>query len=223
MSLPPEASSSTAPSARSRVRRRPERARYDADTVAAILDSALVCHIAFQWEGSVHALGTAHWREGEHLYIHGARASRMLKALTAGQACVTVTQVDGLVFGRTPLHHSMNYRSVVAYGQFELVEDEAEKAARLEAFIERLAPGRWATLRPMNDKELAATAVLRLPLDEVSAKIRDYGVIDEEADLSWPVWAGVVPLAQLRRPPVADAQSKVAEAPAGLGIVVPPV
>ncbi|NMG66969.1 pyridoxamine 5'-phosphate oxidase family protein [Azoarcus indigens] len=222
MSTPSEPSS-TASSARSRVRRRPERAHYDADTVAAILDSALVCHIAFQWEGSVHALGTAHWREGDHLYIHGARASRMLKALAAGQACVTVTQVDGLVFGRTPLHHSMNYRSLVAYGQFEPVEDEAEKAARLQAFIERLAPGRWATLRPMNDKELAATAVLRLPLDEVSAKIRDHGVIDEASDLGWPVWAGVVPLALRRGAPVADGQSRVAEAPARLGAIVPPV
>jgi len=221
MSLPSEPFSA-APSARSRVRRRPERAHYDAATVAAILDSALVCHIAFQWEGSVHALGTAHWREGEHLYIHGARASRMLKALAAGQSCVTVTQVDGLVFGRTPLHHSMNYRSVVAYGQFEPVEDEAEKAAWLEAFIERLAPGRWATLRPMNDKELAATAVLRLPLDEASAKIRDHGVVDEDSDLGWPVWAGVVPLALRRGAPVADGQSKVAQAPAGLGAIVPP-
>lgn len=205
-----------APSPRTRVRRLPDRAHYDAATVAAILDEALSCSIAFQWEGSVHAMTTAHWREGDHLYVHGAKASRMMKALAAGQACVTVSLIDGLVMARSGFNHSMNYRAVVAYGQFEPVEARADKLRHLEAFIEKLAPGRWAQLRPATTKELNATTVLRLPLNEASAKIRAWGAKDDTDDLAWPVWAGVVPLALTRGVPETDPQSAVTTPPANL-------
>ena len=126
--------------------------------------------------------------------IHGAKGSRMLKALTEGEACVTIALADGLVLARSALHHSMNYRSVVLYGRFEAVTEPAYKLASLRAFIDGLYPGRWDTLRPINDKELNATTVLRIALDEASAKVRDWGVKDDEEDLAWPVWAGVIPL-----------------------------
>ena len=183
-----------APSPRTRVRRLPERAHYDADTIAAIVDAAMLCTVAFQLDGAVHAIPTIHWREGGHLYLHGAKASRMLKALTEGTACVTIALADGLVLARSAMHHSMNYRSVVIYGRFEPVTERTHKIASLRTFIEGLYPGRWDTLRPITEKELNATSVLRIALDEASAKVRDWGVKDDEEDLQWPVWAGVIPL-----------------------------
>lgn len=185
---------STAPSSRTRVRRRPERADYDADAINTIVDAAVICSVAFQLDGGVHAIPTTHWRDGAYLYIHGAKASRMLKALTEGESCLTIALADGLVLARSAMHHSMNYRSVVIYGQFELVTEPAEKTRSLQALIEGLYPGRWDTLRPINDKELNATSVLRIPLTEASAKVRDAGVKDDDEDLDWPVWAGVIPL-----------------------------
>lgn len=196
-----------APSARTRVRRMPERAHYDADTVAAIVDAAMICTVAFQIDGAVHAIPTIHWREGNHLYIHGAKASRMLKALTQGDACVTIALADGLVLARSALHHSMNYRSVVIYGRFEAVTERAYKQRSLRAFIDGLYPGRWDTLRPITDKELDATGLLRIALDEASAKVRDWGVKDDADDLDWPVWAGVVPLRTTTGEAVAEADS----------------
>lgn len=183
-----------APSARTRVRRIPDRARYDPASVAAIIDATLFCTVAFQIDGVVHAIPTNHWREGNHLYIHGAKASRMQKALTEGEACVTVALLDGLVLARSAFHHSVNYRSVVIYGRFERVDDPQAKANSLQVFIDRLYPGRWDTLRPMHPKELAATTILRIELNEASAKVRDAGVKDDDADLDWPVWAGVIPV-----------------------------
>lgn len=185
---------SRAPSARTHVRRLPDRARYDAASVAAIVDAALFCTVAFQVDGTVHAIPTSHWREGNHLYIHGAKASRMLKALLDGEACVTIALIDGLVLARSAFHHSMNYRSVVIYGRFERLDDPQAKTRSLRAFIEGLYPGRWEQLRPINEKELAATTLLRIELSEASAKLRDAGVKDDEEDLGWPVWAGVIPL-----------------------------
>lgn len=183
-----------APTARTRVRRIPDRARYDPASVAAIIDATLFCTVAFQIDGVVHAIPTNHWREGNHLYIHGAKASRMQKALTEGEACVTVALLDGLVLARSAFHHSVNYRSVVIYGRFERVDDPQAKANSLQVFIDRLYPGRWDTLRPMHPKELAATTILRIELNEASAKVRDAGVKDDDADLDWPVWAGVIPV-----------------------------
>ena len=204
---------SPAPSPRTRVRRLPERAHYDADIIAAIVDAAMLCTVAFQIDGMVHAIPTIHWREGEHLYIHGAKGSRMLKALTEGEACVTIALADGLVLARSALHHSMNYRSVVLYGRFEAVTEPAYKLASLRAFIDGLYPGRWDTLRPISDKELNATTVLRIALDEASAKVRDWGVKDDEEDLEWPVWAGVIPLRTVADEPVTEADSVGREVP----------
>lgn len=203
----------TAPSSRTRVRRLPERAHYDTDTVSAIVDAAIICSIAFQIDGAVHAIPTIHWREGEHLYIHGAKASRMLKALMEGEACITIALADGLVLARSAMHHSMNYRSVVIYGRFEAVTDPAEKRRSLQAFIDGLYPGRWDTLRPINDKELNATSVLRIPLAEASAKVRDWGVKDDEEDLGWPVWAGVIPLNTALGTPRMEDDSVVRQVP----------
>lgn len=194
MKKTPSASAPSSPSARTRIRRLPDRARYDGDSIAAILDATLFCTVAFQIDGVVHAIPTNHWREGDHLYIHGAKASRMQKALLDGEACVTVARIDGLVLARSAFHHSVNYRSAVIYGRFEKVDDPAAKTRSLRAFIDGLYPGRWDTLRPLHPKELAATTILRIPLNEASAKVRDAGVKDDDADLGWPVWAGVIPL-----------------------------
>ena len=202
-----------APSPRTRVRRLPERAHYDADTIAAIVDAAMLCTVAFQLDGAVHAIPTIHWREGGHLYLHGAKASRMLKALTEGEACVTIALADGLVLARSAMHHSMNYRSVVVYGRFEAVTEPAHKLASLRAFIDGLYPGRWDTLRPITEKELNATSVLRIALDEASAKVRDWGVKDDEEDLDWPVWAGVIPLRTLAGEPVTEPDSVARSVP----------
>ncbi|NMF90193.1 pyridoxamine 5'-phosphate oxidase family protein [Aromatoleum petrolei] len=204
----------SAPSPRTRVRRMPERAHYEADAVTAIVDAAMICTVAFQIDGAVHAIPTLHWREGEHLYIHGAKASRMLKALVQGEACVTIALADGLVLARSAMHHSMNYRSVVIYGRFELVANPEDKRRSLRAFIDGLYPDRWATLRPINDKELNTTSLLRIPLAEASAKVRDWGVEDDEEDLSWPAWAGVIPLRTETGTPRTEDDSVLSEAPA---------
>lgn len=200
-----------APSERTRVRRLPERARYDAASVHAIVDAAWIGHVAFTADGSVHNIPTAIWRDGDHLYLHGAKASRMLKALVDGQACVTVSLVDGLVLARSAFHHSMNFRSVVVYGRFEPVEAREAKLAALEVFMDKLVAGRWAALRPINDKELNATTVLRVPLTEASAKVRSGGPKDDDEDMAWPVWAGVIPLALQAGTPQVDPDSVVVE------------
>lgn len=206
-------SAPAAPSTRTRVRRMPERAQYDAAEIAAIVDAATMCTVAFQIDGAVHAIPTIHWREGEHLYIHGAKASRMLKALMQGEACVTIALADGLVLARSAMHHSMNYRSVVVYGRFERVSDPAQKLRSLQVFLDGLYPGRWDTLRPIHDKELNATTVLRIPLLEASAKVRVGGVKDDEEDLGWPVWAGVIPLQTTLGVPQAEKDSVVSAVP----------
>ena len=200
-----------APSERTRVRRLPERARYDAASVHAIVDAAWIGHVAFMADGSVHNIPTAIWRDGDHLYLHGAKASRMLKALVDGQACVTVSLVDGLVLARSAFHHSMNFRSVVVYGRFEPVEAREAKLAALEVFMDKLVAGRWAALRPINDKELNATTVLRVALTEASAKVRSGGPKDDDEDMAWPVWAGVIPLALQAGTPQVDPDSVVVE------------
>lgn len=189
-----DAQTSQAPSPRTRIRRRSERARYDSASVAAIAQEALVCHVAFTDAQGVHCLPTSCWCHDGHLYIHGSNGSRMLQALAAGEASVALTHLDGLVLARAAFRHTMNYRSVVVYGRFEKVADEAEKRASFAAFIDILAPGRSAQVRAPDSNELAATTVLRLPLTEAAAKVRDWGVKDDEADLGMPVWAGVVPL-----------------------------
>ncbi len=196
-----------APSDRTRVRRLPARGAYDAETVHAILDGGLVCHVGFVDDEQPFVIPTAYGRDGDVVYLHGSAASRMLRRLGAGiPVCVTVTLVDGVVLARSVFHHSMNYRSVVLLGTATLVEDDDERERGLRAIVEQITPGRWNEVRGPNAKELKATAVLRLPIAEASAKIRSGGPIDDEEDMSWPCWAGHVPLRLEPLPPVRDEQ-----------------
>jgi uncharacterized protein len=200
-----QASHSFPSTSRTRVKRLPERGKYDRETVYAILDSALVCHVGYVIEGHPYVTPTACWRSGEHLYWHGSSASRMLRAQAEGiPVCVTVTHLDGLVLARSAFHHSLNYRSVMAFGLAELIDRPEEKLAALRGFLERVVPGRWDLLRPVTEQELKATKVLHLHLDEVSAKVRTGPPKDEEADYALPIWAGIVPLSTTLHPPVAD-------------------
>jgi len=198
------------PSDRVRVQRLPARARYDRAGIEAILDESLVCHVATVLDGTPIVIPTMFARADDRLYIHGSTGSRMLRALEAGAtACVEVTLLDGLVLARSAFHHSMNYRSVIAYGTFELARGE-EKERAMEALIERVESGRWARIRTPNRRELAATTIMSIPLTEASAKVRTGMPIEEPSDMDWPVWAGVIPLTMERGTPVADE----AEAPA---------
>jgi uncharacterized protein len=190
---------------RTRVRRLADRGHYDAATIHAILDEALICHVGFVVDGAPVVIPTIHWREGDTLYFHGSAASRMLRSLKNGvPACVTVTLLDGLVLARSAFHHSMNYRSVVVFGTAREVSDEAEKIRALDALVEHVVRGRSADVRPANAKELRQTLVLALPLEEASAKIRTGGPVDDEEDYALPVWAGVLPLALVPGEPVVD-------------------
>ncbi len=184
-----------APSDRTRVQRRPDRGRSEREVIDAILDEGLVAHVAFQTEHGPALIPTAFWRDGDRLVFHGSAASRTLRALQPGASCsVCVTLLDGIVLARSGFHHSMNYRSVVVYGEPVELTDEAEKTAALRDFTEKIAPGRWEELRPPTAQELKATAVFALSLDEASAKVREGGPVDEEEDYALDVWAGVVPL-----------------------------
>ena len=207
-----------APSPRTRVHSCSQRAHYDRDTVTAIAQAALVCHVAFADAQGVHCIPTSCWSHDGYLYIHGSNGSRMLQALAAGEACVTLTHVDGLVLARSAFHHSMNYRSVVAYGRFEKVETEDEKLKSFAAYIEMLAPGRWSQIRQPERNELAATTVMRLPLTEAAAKVRNWGVKDDAADMAVPVWAGVVPLQLVAGTPVPEAGCEDMAAPLHWGV-----
>ncbi|MFH8931374.1 pyridoxamine 5'-phosphate oxidase family protein [Streptomyces pristinaespiralis] len=179
-----------------------ERASYDRELVHSILDTAYVCHLGFVRDGTPVVLPTLYARVGERLYVHGSTGSRPLRM--AGEAdpglpvCLTVTHVDGLVLARSAFHHSLNYRSVVVHGTARQVTDPSEKRTALDALVEHAVPGRSTDSRPANTKELAATAVLRLDLAEVSAKTRTGGPNDDPADLDLPYWAGVVPVTTTR-------------------------
>ena len=191
--------------ARTRLRRLPERGVFDRAAIYRILDDAFVCHLAFAVEGQPFAIPTGYARLGDALYVHGSAASRMVRQLSAGlEVCCTVTLIDGLVLARSAFHHSVNYRSVVGLGTARLVDDREEKLAALRGFTEHVVPGRWAELRPITDQELKGTAVLALPIEEASAKVRSGPPKDDEDDLSWPVWAGVVPLVTSAGAPVPD-------------------
>jgi uncharacterized protein len=190
---------------RTRVRRLPERAAYDRDTVHAILDEGFVCHAGFVVDGQPYVIPTGYTRVGETLYLHGSTGSRL--GLRPGMpVCVTVTLLDGLVLARSAFHHSMNYRSVTVLGRTRLVTDPGEKDAALRAFVEHVVPGRSGEVRGADRKELAATAVLAVPIEEVSAKVRRGDPKDEEEDYALPVWAGVLPLALVPGDPVPDAR-----------------
>jgi hypothetical protein len=199
------------PTERTRVRRLAELARYDAATVHAVIDASYLCHIAFVDDKGTHNIPTACWRDGDHLYVHGSNGGRLLRLLAQGvQACVAITLLDGLVLARSAFNHSMNYRSVVIYGQFERVCDDLHKRAALARFMDKVAVGRQAQIRPGNDKEFAATTVMRLALTEAACKVRTGGPQDDDEDMALPVWAGVLPLALQPGEPVADAACGVA-------------
>ncbi len=185
-----------APSPRTTVKRLSARGRYDAETVHAILDEALYCHVGLvDPAGHPVVLPTIHVRSGDQLYLHGSPASHLLRTAKKGiEVCVTVTLLDGLVLAKSAFHHSMNYRSVVVFGTAEEVSDPAEKRAALDALVEHVRAGRSAEARPPNAKELAGTLVLKVPLAESSAKIRTGPPIDDEEDADWPAWAGVIPV-----------------------------
>jgi nitroimidazol reductase NimA-like FMN-containing flavoprotein (pyridoxamine 5'-phosphate oxidase superfamily) len=195
-----------APSQRTRVRRLPERGRYDRDAIDAVLDAGLVAHLGFVVDGQPFVIPTLHARVGDVVYIHGSSASRALRALSGGiAACLTVTLLDGIVLARSVFEHSMNYRSVVVLGTATPVDDAAGKLAALKAFTEQLLPGRWEEARHPTPTELKATSVLRLPLDEASAKIRDGGPEDGDTpDAELDVWAGQIPLVVTALDPVPD-------------------
>jgi len=190
---------------RTRVRRLPKRGAYDSETINAILDEAFVCHVGFVLDGQPYVIPTGYARIGDDLYIHGSSASRMLRSLTEGvQVCVTVTLVDGLVLARSAFHHSMNYRSVVILGKATLVDEPEEKNRAMEALTEHIVPGRWKDVRWPTELELKATSVLKVPIEEASAKIRTGGPVDDEEDYTIDIWAGVLPLELVSGQPIED-------------------
>lgn len=192
-------------SKRTTVKRIPLRGHYDRETINAILDEAIICHVGFVVDGQPYVIPTGFARVDDVIYIHGSAASRMLRELSKGVAvCVTVTILDGLVLARSAFHHSMNYRSVVVLGKAELVTDETEKMAALEALTDHFVPDRWKDVRPPTTLEMKATSVLKLPINEASAKIRTGPPVDDEADYALDVWAGVIPITLQQGEPIKD-------------------
>ncbi len=190
---------------RSLIRRLLQRGQYERQVIYQILDEGLVCHVGFAVDGQPFVIPTAYGRVGDRLYIHGSPASRMLRSLQTGiEVCVTVTLLDGLVLARSAFHHSMNYRSVVIFGTATTVQDAQQKLEALRAFTEHVVPGRWAEVRTPNHQEVQGTLVLSLPLAEASAKVRTGPPLDDEADYSLPVWAGVIPLQLSAATPIPD-------------------
>jgi hypothetical protein len=195
--------------------REPQRGVYDREVIYKILDEGLVCHAGFVADGQPFVIPTLYARVGDAIYFHGSAASRMLRGAAEGaQVCVTVTLTDGIVLARSVFNHSMNYRSVVALGKATLVEKAEEKLAALRAFTEKILPGRWDDARQPNERELKATSILRLPLTEISAKIRTGPPEDDAEDYALPVWAGVIPLRVVAGAPIRDERCD-------LGIPVP--
>ena len=185
-----------------RVRQAPARARYDHETAHAILDEGLVAHIAFASEAGPVAIPMFYVRDGQRVLIHASRKSRLMRSLIEGAPlCLTVTLIDGLVMARSAFHHSMNFRSVTVHGRATPLAGE-EKLAAMSLFVERVQAGRSAEVRAPNARELKATEVLAIPLVDVAAKVRSGGPLDDEEDLSLPVWAGVVPIASVYGTPV---------------------
>jgi nitroimidazol reductase NimA-like FMN-containing flavoprotein (pyridoxamine 5'-phosphate oxidase superfamily) len=193
------------PTARTRVVREAMRAAYDRETVYAILDEGFLCHVGFVQNGQPFVIPTSYGRKDASLYIHGSAASRMLRQMKEGlPVCVTVTLLDGLVLARSVFNHSMNYRSVVILGTAMMVDDPEEKVEALRLLSEHILPGRWEDARQPNERELKQTSVLRVPIEEFSAKVRTGPPVDDEEDYSFPTWAGVVPLEMKAGEPIND-------------------
>ncbi|HEX5837250.1 MAG TPA: pyridoxamine 5'-phosphate oxidase family protein [Anaerolineales bacterium] len=190
---------------RSRIKRLPKRGHYDRETIYRILDEALICHVGIVEHGQPFVIPINFARTGDTIVLHGAKTSRLLKTIEAGNpVCVEATIVDGLVLARSVFHHSVNYRSVVLFGTGRIVEDDLEKMAALEAITEHLLPGRWREARLPNRREMNATLVVSIKIDEASAKVRMGPPIDDEEDYDLPVWAGVLPLSEAPLPPIRD-------------------
>jgi hypothetical protein len=198
------------PTARSRGRRAPKRLHYDRETIYGVLDSSFMCHVGYVIDDQPYVTPTSYWRDGDTLFWHGSAASRMIKRLAEGvAACLTVSHFDGLVLARSGFHHSFNYRSVMAFGRAKPITDVAAKEAALEAFVERVMPGRTAEIRPASKKELKATTVVAMEIEEAAAKIRSGPPIDDEPDYDLEVWAGTVPLKLVAGTPLPDPDLKV--------------
>ena len=202
-------------SERTKIKRLPKRGVYDRDVINSILDEAFICNVGFVVDDQPYVIPTGFARIDNDLYIHGSSASRMLRTLSESvDVCVTVMLIDGLVLARSAFHHSMIYRSVVILGKAQIVDEKAEKDKALEALTEHIVPGRWADVRWPSELELKATTVLKLPIEEASAKIRTGGPIDDEEDYDMDVWAGVLPLSLTPSAVVPDERLKT-------GIAVP--
>lgn len=203
-----DAGSESEPSARTRIRRNSKRAAYGAEQVRAVLDANQVCHVAYVEDGEPRIIPTLYMRRGDFVYLHGNRQAALLRHMAAGGlVSVAVTCLDGVVVARSGFHCSMNYRSVVLFGHGQDVAEE-EREALLDDFVEVLVPGHGAAVRRSTSQELAATAVVRLPIDEASAKIRQGPAIDDEADLDSDTWAGVIPLTTVAGEPVSNPDLK---------------
>jgi nitroimidazol reductase NimA-like FMN-containing flavoprotein (pyridoxamine 5'-phosphate oxidase superfamily) len=190
---------------RNTVKRMPQRGDYDRATIYPIIDEALICHVGFVQDGQPYVIPTIHARREDTLFLHGAKASRLLKQMASGEPlCITVTHLDGLVLARSTFHSSMNYRSAVIFGRGALLEDEQEKLQALEAITEHLMPGRWADTRQPTALELKGTSVVAVTIESASAKIRTGPPADDEEDYALPMWAGVLPLQQQWGQPVDD-------------------
>lgn len=196
--------SSYEPDPAHRVKRIAERAAYDAATVHAILDAGYLCHIGFVADGKPVVMPMTYWRDGEYVYFHSAAKGRFADACAQGDICLTVSHFDGLVLGHSAFNHSFNYRSVMLHGRAEVVGDHLAKTSAMQAFVEHVVPGRWPLLRPVRDSEIRAITLMRLKLDQVSAKVRDGWPDEESVDPDWPVWVGVLPAATSFGAPLAD-------------------
>lgn len=182
-----------------RVKRTPDRGRYDKATIYGILDAALVCHIAYVIDGRPYCTPTSFWREGDHVYWHGSSASRMIRMQKDGlPVCLTVTHLDALVMARSGFHHSVNYRAAMVFGTAHIVEDPAEKLALMDRFVDRIYPGRSELIRPPNTQEFKATTMIGMEIETASGKIRDKHVSDDEEDYeSVPAWSALIPVTQV--------------------------
>lgn len=213
--------SSQPPSEDLRIRRVASRARYDHETVAAIVDAALVAHVGTVRDGAPVVIPMLAVRDGDWLLLHGAPAAGTFRRGRGQQVCVTMTLLDGIVLARSAFHHSLNYRSVVITGEAEVIGDPQERERTLEVLMERLVPGRQAQLRPTTETEIKQTAVMRLSLEHASAKVRSGPPVDEDEDYDWPVWAGVLPVSTtIGQPQAAPQLAEGIEVPANVGELV---
>lgn len=179
---------------RTRLRRMRERGHFDRETICSVLDAMPMCHIGYVIDGSPVVVPTIQWRHGNRVYWHASHGGRGVKAWRESPVCLTVSLLDGFVLARSGLHHSANYRSVMIFGRPTLIDDPAQKRERLDGLVDSLYPGRSRMLRPITDSEIKRTAVLSLPIEEASAKVRTGGPVDDEADYKMPIWAGTVPV-----------------------------